>query len=219
MRTPPPPAPAARRLAAHGGGDRGGGRSAVSLFAEASTTSSPDHLVVRVQDPVADLARYRAEFRRRGMNIDLQVVAASAARTGKVVFLEDRHDPAGRPEIVHGRCGTEMCGVAVKVPVNYRSYAGIVFGRAAKPGEMYDTGPGDSPGEGIGLPGITAYRVPEAVAALRKRNLEIEYRYSDRGSGPRGVPASQVRPDWYVHDGLRGDAGQVILFVGPDAAS
>ncbi|NJP96048.1 hypothetical protein HCN51_42570 [Nonomuraea sp. FMUSA5-5] len=195
--------------------------AAVSLFAEASTTTSPDHLVVRIQDPVADLARYRAEFRRREMNIDLQVVAATAARTGKVLFLEDRDNPAGRPEIVSGRCGIQNCGVAVKVPVNYRSYASIVFGRPAKPGEMYDTGPGDSPGEGIGLPDITAYRVLEAVAALRKRNLEIEYRYSYRGSDqpyPKGVPASQVRPDWYVHDGLHGDAGQVILFVGPEAA-
>ncbi|GAA3671911.1 hypothetical protein GCM10022224_040100 [Nonomuraea antimicrobica] len=126
------------------------------------------YLVVRVQDPNADPERYREEFRQRGMDIRLKLAPTSPDRAGRVLFLEDRaDDPAGRIEAVEGSCGEHACSVAVKVPVGYRSYAGIVFGRAAEQGEMYDTGAGDEPGAGIGLPGIDRYTVAEAVAILR----------------------------------------------------
>ncbi|MFF0771031.1 hypothetical protein ACFYUK_19250 [Nonomuraea wenchangensis] len=177
------------------------------------------YLVVRVQDPNADPGRYREEFRQRGMNIDLKLAPTSPEQAGKVLFMEDRDDPAGRIKAVEGSCGEHACSVAVKVPVGYRSYASIVFGRAAEHGEMYDTGPGDEPGEGIGLPGIDKYTVPEAVAILRARNVLIEYRYQYRGSDrpyPNGIPADKVDPDWYIHEGLRGTENQAILFVGPE---
>jgi hypothetical protein len=176
------------------------------------------YLVVRVQDPNADPERYREEFRQRGMDIDLKLAPTSPDKAGKVLFMEDGDDPAGRLEAVEGSCGERACSVAVKVPVSFRSHARIVFGRAAEQGEMYDTGPGDEPGAGIGLPGIDKYTVAEAVAILRARDVPVEYRYQHRGSDrpyPNGIPADKVDPDWYVHDGLLGSENQAILFVGP----
>ncbi|MFD8557942.1 hypothetical protein ACFV1N_11720 [Streptosporangium canum] len=178
-----------------------------------------DYLVVRVQDPNADPERYREEFQQRGMDIDLKLAPTSPDKAGKVLFIEDGDDPAGRLEAVEGSCGERACSVAVKVPVSYRSHASIVFGRAAEQGEMYDTGPDDEPGAGIGLPGIDQYTVAEAAAILRARDVSIEYRYRYRGSDrpyPNGVPADKVDPNWYIHDGLRGSEDQAILFVGPE---
>ncbi|MGW3365369.1 hypothetical protein ACWDOR_20780 [Streptosporangium canum] len=178
-----------------------------------------DYLVVRVQDPNADPERYREEFQQRGMDIDLKLAPTSPDKAGKVLFIEDGDDPAGRLEAVEGSCGERACSVAVKVPVSYRSHASIVFGRAAEQGEMYDTGPDDEPGAGIGLPGIDQYTVAEAAAILRARDVSIEYRYRYRGSDrpyPHGVPADKVDPNWYIHDGLRGSEDQAILFVGPE---
>ncbi|WP_049556245.1 hypothetical protein [Nonomuraea sp. SBT364] len=177
------------------------------------------YLVVRVQDPEADPERYREEFRQRGLNINLKLAPTSPDKAGQVLFMEDGDDPAGRIEAVEGSCGEHACSVAVKVPENYRSYASIVFGRAAEQGEMYATGPGDEPGEGIGLPGIDDYTVTEAVAILRARGVAVEYRYQYRGSDqpyPHGIPADKVDPDWYVHEGLVGSENQAILFVGPE---
>ncbi|GGO62662.1 hypothetical protein [Nonomuraea cavernae] len=177
------------------------------------------YLIVRVQDPVADPERYQEEFRQQGMDIDLELAPTSPDRAGSVLFMEDGDDPAGRIETIEGPCGELACGVAVKVPVGYRAHASIVFGRAARPGEMYETGQGDEPGAGIGLPGIDKYTVAEAVAILRARNVPIEYRYSFLGSDrpyPNGVPADKVDPGWYVHDGLVGSENQAILFVGPE---
>lgn len=176
------------------------------------------YLVVRVQDPNADPERYREEFRRRGMDIDLKLAPTSPDKAGKVLFMEDGDDPAGRLKAVEGSCGERTCSVAVKVPVRYRSHASIVFGRAAEQGEMYDPDGDDEPGAGIGLPGIDKYTVAEAVAILRARNVPIEYRYQYRGSDqpyPQGIPADKVDPNWYIHDGLRGSENQAILFVGP----
>ncbi|MFI7643077.1 hypothetical protein [Nonomuraea sp. NPDC049400] len=124
------------------------------------------YIVVRVQDPNADPERYREEFQQRGMDIDLKLAPTSPDKAGTVLFMEDGDDPAGRIEAVEGSCGERACSAVVKVPVGYRSHASIVFGRAAEQGEMYDTGPGDEPGEGIGLPGIDKYTVAEAVAIL-----------------------------------------------------
>ncbi|WP_433368653.1 hypothetical protein [Streptosporangium sp. CA-115845] len=178
-----------------------------------------DYLVVKVKDPVADPARYRKEFADRGLDIDLQLQAANPNKAGAVLFLEDGDDPAGRIETVEGPCGTVVCGIAVKVPVNYKLHARIVFGRTAKPGEMYETGEGDKPGEGIGLPNIHGRQVSEVVAILKARNVKIEYRYEYRGTDkpyPNGIPADRVQPNWYVHNGVPGTEGQIILFVGPE---
>lgn len=217
-----------------------GGGGVGTQPAEASALSfqrEGGYLVVKIEDPVADPARYRKEFAERGLNIDLRLQATAPGKAGKLLFLEDQYDPAGEIKTVEGKCGATTCTVAVKVPVNYTKYASIVFGRAAGPGEMFETGDGDEPGAGIGIPGIQGRRVSDVVAVLAKRKAKIEYRYvspaDDRrpppnsivrgrevrpkGPYPDGVvPADKVQPDWYVHDGLPGSTGQIILFVGPE---
>ncbi|WP_066943260.1 hypothetical protein [Microtetraspora fusca] len=177
-------------------------------------------LVVTVKDPVADPARYRKEFAAHGLNIELDLKPVSPRNAGTVVFLEDQE--GSRIEVIQaeGECGVEICNVGVKVPVDYKGYAHIIFGREARPGEMYDTGPGDRPGEGVGLPEIPGRTMAEAWDVLAERKItDVEYRYEFRGSDrpyPNGLTRDQVKPEWYVRDALAGSEGQVILFVSPE---
>jgi hypothetical protein len=61
--------------------------------------------------------------------------------------------PAGIETITaRGRCytggGGSACPVGVQIPVGYRGQAEVVFGRAARPGEQYEsTAPATAPGE------------------------------------------------------------------------
>ncbi|WP_433224163.1 hypothetical protein [Microtetraspora malaysiensis] len=178
------------------------------------------YLVVTVKDPVADPARYRKEFAAHGLDIELDLRPVSPRNAGTVIFLEDQG--ASRIEVIQakGECGVEICSVGVKVPVDYKGYAHIVFGRAARPGETYDTSEGDRPGEGVGLPEVPGRTVAEAWDVLTQRKITgVEYRYEFRGSDrpyPNGLSRDQVKPEWYVHDAVAGSEGQVILFVGPE---
>ncbi|GAA4578579.1 hypothetical protein GCM10023194_01840 [Planotetraspora phitsanulokensis] len=177
-----------------------------------------DYLIVKVKDPVADPARYRREFAARGLNVDLTLAPSSPKRAGSVLFLEDDGDV--QVITAEGACGPETCGVGVKIPSSYTGHVNVVFGRTARPGEQYDTAPGDTPGEGVGLSDVKGRTVADVLAEAARRHItRIEYRYEEDGSDqpyPNGVPADKVDKNWYVHDALAGSEGQVIIFVGPE---
>ncbi|MFB9839181.1 hypothetical protein ACFFNX_44255, partial [Actinoallomurus acaciae] len=185
-----------------------------------SFTRTGGYLTVRVKDPVADPARYKKEFAAHGLNVDLRLEPASAKSAGTVLFLED--DGSGRVKMITapGHCGSDTCGVGIRIPLTYKAFVRVVFGRTARPGEHYDTGPGDTPGEGVGLSDVTGRTVADVLAEAKRKHIGgIEYRYEHNGTDqpyPNGIPADKVRSDWYVHDAAAGDSGQVILFVGPE---
>jgi hypothetical protein len=177
------------------------------------------YLTVRVKDPVADPARYKKEFAAHGLDVDLTLAPVSPKKAGTVVFLEDDGDGRVKTISAPGRCGTVTCGVGVRIPLGYKAHVKVVFGQAARPGQHYDTGPGDTPGEGVGLSDVRGRTVADVLAEARRRHIgDIEYRYQNNGTDrpyPMGVPADKVRSDWYVHDAAAGSTGSVILFVGP----
>lgn len=178
------------------------------------------YLIVTVKDPIADPERYRREFAAHGLDIDLRLAPVSPRKAGTVIFMETPEGGDLETILAPGRCGSEVCGVGVKVPVDYSGHASIVFGRAARLGEKYDVGEGDAPGEGVDLPGISGRTVAEAWAVLKERNItDVLYRYEFRGSDrpyPHGLRRDQVKPEWYVHDAVAGTGDRMILFVGPE---
>jgi hypothetical protein len=188
-----------------------------------SFTRTGKYLTVKVKDPVADPARYEKEFAAHGLNVDLRLEPSSAREVGSVIFLED--DGGGRVKTITapGHCGSKTCPVGIKIPLTYKAFVRVVFGRTARPGEHYNTGPGDTPGEGVGLSNVKNRTVADVLAEAKRRHIGgIEYRYEYHGSDkpyPYGVPADKVRSDWYVHDAVAGEGGQVILFVGPERAN
>ncbi|GAB2871280.1 hypothetical protein GCM10027176_86330 [Actinoallomurus bryophytorum] len=183
-----------------------------------SFTRRSGHLIVTVKDPVADPARYKKEFAAHGLNIDLRLMPSSPKNVGSVLFLEDDGDGQVKTITAKGRCGTDTCSVGIKVPLTYKAFVRVVFGRPARPGEQYETGPGDTPGEGVGLSNVKGRTVADVLAEARRRHIgTISYRYEDGPNTPRQnvLTADQVKSYWYVHDAVAGGDGLVIMFVGP----
>jgi hypothetical protein len=178
------------------------------------------YLTVKVKDPIADPARYKKEFAAHGLNVDLKLEPTSPRQTGSVIFEEGPAKIITAP----GHCGTKTCDIGIKIPLGYKGFVRVVFGRTALPGEHYDTGPGDTPGEGVGLSNVKNRTVADVLAEARRKHIgDISYRYQptspdeqgDRQPYPMGVPADKVKGDWRVYDAVAGTGDEVIIFVHP----
>jgi hypothetical protein len=186
-------------------------------------TRKGGYLIVRVKDPVADPARYKREFAAHGLDVDLQLAPSSRREAGSVTFLEDDGGSGVKMITAPGHCGTRSCDVGIKIPLRYKGFVRVVFGRTALPGEHYNIGPGDTPGEGVGLSDVKNRTVADVLAEANRKHIgNISYRYEDHGTDqpyPMGVPADKVQSNWYVHDAVAGAGSQVIIFVGPRPAT
>ncbi len=120
---------------------------------------------VIVRNPVADPKRYRAEFKAHGLDITLHLVPASPSIVGTVVEFSTSK-PGITPITAAGRCvtggGGNVCPVGLRIPLDYHGQADLVFGRAARPGERYEsTAAAAAPGEvmhGLHIRGRTGSR-------------------------------------------------------------
>ncbi|GLY77033.1 hypothetical protein [Actinoallomurus iriomotensis] len=189
-----------------------------------SFTRTGRYLTVKVKDPVADPARYEEEFAAHGLNVDLQLAPTSPKKAGEVLFVED--DGGGRVKMITapGHCGSDTCGVGIKIPLTYKAFVRVIFGRMPGPGEHYNTGPGDTPGEGVGLSNVRGRTVADVLAEARRKHIgDIGYRWQptsaaeegDKQPYPMGIPADKVKGDWRVYDAVAGVGGEVLLFVHP----
>ena len=102
-------------------------------------------------------ASYNAEFKAHGLDITLSLVPVSPSLVGSVVEIST-DGPDGNSIAHHhrrGECwtggGGHECPVGLRIPDGYRGQAAIAFGRAARPGEQYEsTAPVDAaPGEAM----------------------------------------------------------------------
>ena len=174
---------------------------------------------VIVRNPVADPKRYRAEFKAHGLDITLRLVPASPSIVGTVVEFSTSK-PGITPITATGKCvtggGGNVCPVGLRIPLDYRGQADLVFGRAASPGERYEsTAVATAPGEvmhGLHFRGRT---VAAVLAMLRKRHVTVPvFRYTFKNIGKLLRPG-KVPGTWYVYDADPWAPGQVMLWVGP----
>jgi hypothetical protein len=185
-------------------------------------TSEGRYILVIVRDPMADLRRYRAELAARHLNITLRLVPASPSLVGTLVEGSGPSDIT--PITARGRCwtggGGNACPVGLKIPANFRGSADYTFGRAARPGEQYETSaPATAPGEvmhGLQFRGRT---VATLLNMLRERHVTVP-QYRRLQTSANTTYSNALRPDqvpgnWYVQDAIPWAQGQVLLFVGP----
>ncbi len=174
------------------------------------------YIEVIVRDPLADEKKYNAEFKAHGLQIRLGLVAASPSLVGTVVYSDG--GSAIKPITAIGKCwtggGGSQCPVGLRVPIDYHGTANLVFGRAARPGERYETtAPATVRGEVLYGLRVAGRRVRAVLAMLAARHVTVgEYNFAKPGKG--GVLGRHVPLNWFVYEADPWAPGQVLLFVG-----
>lgn len=177
------------------------------------------YIIVKVRNPLADPARYNAEFARHHLDIRLTMVPVSPSLVGTLVYMGSSQGASTiTPITAQGRCftggGGSACPVGVRVPVDFHGNAQLTFGRAARPGEQYEsTASAFAPGEALHGMSIKGETVAQVLVALRSRHVSVA-RYNVMRNNV-GVSLHHVPGSYYVYDALPWAQGQVLLFVGP----
>jgi hypothetical protein len=176
------------------------------------------YIIVKVRDPLADTARYNAEFARHHLHIRLSVLPASPSLVGTVIYMDTSPGATITPITARNRChtggGGSACPVGVRVPVDFHGSGQIIFGRAARPGEKYaSTASAFAPGEVMHGMSIKGETVAQVLAALHARHVTVPIFNTIRHN--TGVNVHHVPGTWYVYDATPWAPGQVMLFVGP----
>jgi hypothetical protein len=170
---------------------------------------------VLIRDPLADPARYRAEFAQHHMDITLRLVPVSPSLVGTLVTS---YSGSGITAITAANCdsGAGKCPPAgLRIPVSFHGPATIEFGRAALPGEQYvQAGPATAAGEPLHGIRYVCQEVPAVVAMLRQRHTSAVVRYPTANGG-RLLFGSQEPPGtWYVNEATMFAPQQVMLWAG-----
>ncbi|WP_131738884.1 hypothetical protein [Actinomadura roseirufa] len=200
------------------------GNGQVSLVAALGFIRKGDYLDVRIRDPYADPERYKREFAEHGLNLSLNMVPASPSIVGTLVtwdLSDGTTEDDLKPIRVKGACdvasGGDDCTVGVRIRIGYKGTGIIVFARAARHGEKYES-TANATARGEAMHGMTFRRrhVSEVLAALKKRNVTVpEYRVTVGNETEARYPG-QVPANWYVHGAVPWAQNQVILFTGPN---
>lgn len=172
-----------------------------------------DFVEIRIVDPVADPERYKQELAAYGIDVEISLVPAKPGDVGRVVFTETG-DPGTGPDIqfieAPGSCDPKgSCDIGIRVPLTYKTYARIVFGRTPLPGEFYE---GDPASEQV-KESIIGKHVSEALAILQSKGMTASYRV---GPQQLNVPADQVPGTWIVFDASPIPGNVMVIWVSED---
>jgi len=178
------------------------------------------YIDVIVRDPHADPGKYRAEFRAHGLDIALKLIPVSPSLVGTVVYFGGTDTSAIKTITARGRCftggGGPECPIGLRVPVHFRGQADLVFGRAARPGERYEsTASSTAPGEALHGLRIAGRRVFVVLAMIAKRHVSVAVYHVTARSGGKLLPPGKVPGRWWVYTADPWAPGQVMLWVGP----
>ncbi|MFI6604815.1 hypothetical protein ACIBHX_52085 [Nonomuraea sp. NPDC050536] len=196
-------------------------------------TRNDDYIDVRIVDPNADPERYRSEFTAHGLDVDLRLEPASPSLVGRMIDAEiegettvtsNGHLVSKIKEIDDDSdCGSTWCKAGVSIPVDLKKHVNILFGRAARPGERYESA-GDPTARGEVLEGIDLQNktVAEVKRLVQERHATIQQYYGaqpeDSGSQNWDYESHILRPEtvpdtWYVHEAWGGHDKNTVRLV------
>jgi hypothetical protein len=185
-----------------------------------SLTRHGGYLDVVVRNPVADPKRYRAEFAKYHLNISLRLVPASPSVVGSVVYASYPVRDASqiKPITAVGKCftggGGNVCPVGVRVALRFRGAATLVFARAARPGEQYESaGQATAPGEAMHGLRFAGKTVASVLAMLARRGVTVPQWRVQRTNGCVTVSRRTVPRGWYVYQAVPWAPDQVLLWA------
>ncbi|WP_020391804.1 hypothetical protein [Kribbella catacumbae] len=198
-----------------------------------SVTDQGEWLTVRVVDQYADPEAYNQQFKKLGLDIKVRMVPVAPTAVGKyATFLYyDGSDGTKLGLLKPGEnCPSTLnasdpgCQYGVEVGKKFKGKAEIMFGRAAKPGELYQYMPSESNAPGEELAGM-AYknkRVAEVQKLIAARGVTVGSYLNSKTELVDGVTtAKEVDPapgDWYVHEARPQSPGVVQLWIGSEPA-
>jgi len=179
-------------------------------------TKDNSYIIIKIKDPGADPQRYREELAKYNLNIELTLAPATPDQVGRIIFSEIG-DTAGGPDLewieAPGDCTANgNCSVGIKVPITFKSYAKIVIGRTAKPGE-YIEGGGSPDGASPQDKALIGKSVAEVRKILASRGQTASYRV---GWQSLDTPAEKVPANWIVYDAASLPDNVVALWVSAD---
>jgi len=193
-----------------------------------SITRHGRYLYVIVNNPVADPKMYRAEFARYHLDIGLQLVPASPSAAGTLVEESESAGSGSQLQTItaRGRCFTgggepgggaagNQCPVGVRVPVDYRGWATLVFGRAARPGEHFEA-PGSATALGEAMHGLhfAGKTVAAVLGMLAERHVTVRHWWVQVQNLPCYAASRRTVPSsWYVYRARPWAPGQVLLWA------
>jgi hypothetical protein len=138
--------------------------------------AAPDGTVTAtITDPLAAQRQLDAVFRQHGLDISVTVLPVSPSLVGTIVFT----DAPITASVQSGDCfpGGGGCWVGLVIPAAFTGPANVSIGRAARPGEVYDSAANAfGPGEALHCSGILNEHVSAALPVLQARGLRVDWR-------------------------------------------
>lgn len=196
-----------------------------------SVTDHGDRLIVRVVDQNADPKAYNQQFKKLGLDIKVKMVPVAPTAVGKyATFLYYAGSDGTKLGLLKPgeNCPATQnasdpgCQYGVEVGKTFKGKAEILFGRAARPGEMYTYIPKDASAPGEELAGLSYKnkRVAEVQKLIAARGVAIGGYLNSKTEMVNGVnTAKDVDPapgDWYVHEVQPHSPGVVVLWIGSE---
>jgi hypothetical protein len=201
--TPPPPTRSAEKTY----GSTIPGASLVDF----STESNGD-VVARITNPDAAASQLDAVFAAHHLDISVNVVPVSPSMVGTIVFSDNPSGENIQP-IQAGSClaGGTQCWVGLIIPAGFTGHADVTVGRAAKPGETYESADNSfGPGEALHCAGVFNQPVSTAAPIVAAKGLTVEWRVGNSTTNLTSAPAGD-----YVVDGIPISSTTVLLMVQP----
>jgi len=182
-------------------------------------------LKIRVLDAQAESARFNRELKEHGLNITLELQAASPALVGEQLGMGVgfAHPPRRPEDIDRDPFKTTVypadcrpthvpCVPEFTIPLNYPDKATLVFGRTAKPGEKYLAATSiNRRGEVLEGVRFQGRPVGQVTKLLAERGRTVEYvRARTYDTAVPNPPKT-----WKVDDGVAVNDHHVRLYVHP----